>query len=124
MTIDEAIAIVREEADFCGQLAEKEDGNGMGGDFADFMRRKAEAQRSVLAEIERLRKVEADLRAAIDAGPCDLTTCVQCGKPVVTENDGLPLCSGCGENEAVDDYDEDEAHSDDVWCHDSDMGAH
>lgn len=54
MTIDEAVAIVRDEAAFCRSLAEKE-GKNIGGDFAAFMIRKAEAQEVVCAEVERLR---------------------------------------------------------------------
>lgn len=63
MSIDQALAIVREEGAFCRSLAEK-DGKNIGGDFAAFVLRKAGAEEAVCAEVERL-SVSLDEEVAV-----------------------------------------------------------
>jgi hypothetical protein len=65
MTIDEAIAIVKDEAAFCRSLAEK-DGDTIGGDFSTWSNRKAEAQDMLIAEYGRLANT---LRGMADSNP-------------------------------------------------------
>jgi len=64
MMIEEAIEIVKEEAAFCRHLAKK-DGENVGGDFAVFSIRKAEAQETVVADIERLRQQLLEAKAIV-----------------------------------------------------------
>lgn len=57
MTLEEAIAIVKEEAAFGRHLAET-DGENVGGDFASWCNRKAEAQEMLVACVEKLPKTD------------------------------------------------------------------
>ncbi len=60
MNVDDAIAIVRDEASFCRRTAEVVEGMDRQDGYAAFLIRKAEAQETLMAEIERLTAVLAE----------------------------------------------------------------